>query len=1281
MRNLIPHLIIENYRKEKWQNSFEAVTMFVDIAGFTDMTQSLMENGKEGAEILTEIINRIFTPSIEVIYENEGFISTFAGDAFTTIFPLDKISPQQALDVAVQVQKQFCSWKIQKTKFGNYQLELKIGISLGEVEWQIINATKFSHYFFRGAAIHQAALSEKHCKNGKIVFDENIKKQIETNAKKSRDGYYQIDSIKEPCKQIERKTVSRLELSEESLRQFLPNVIMELETLGEFRYVISCFISFEESDDFATQLEKIMNLTEEYGGYFNKIDYGDKGYVILVLFGAPIAQEKMAIRSCDFALAVERISDFKCRIGLSFGIAFTGFVGSEQRAEYTALGMSVNRAARFMMQAAWQEIYLDEKIVQGNEEFYRFDFINNIKLKGFTEPIPVYKLWKKKTTQLPQFTGEFINREEEKQQMLDMLENGKTKFGGFLYIDGTAGIGKTRFIYEIMKANQKEWQWIFWPCDEILKKSFNSIKHFLIRFFQQSEEKTQDENKVIFENLYDDLFNQIDNQELKEEFSRVQSFLGALINLYWNDSLFEQLDAKSRYENMVNSVQVLIKILAKQKPLIVVLEDVNGIDEDTIQVLQTFTIGCEQLPITFILASRLNDDFSTFILPLPQDLSSRLMLQPLSVENRNKLITSILLQQSQIEKVPENTAQLILEKSEGNPFFIEQTIYYLRESKLLNEKLEVTQQVIDIPADINSLIVSRIDKLKPDLKRITKIASVLGKKFTNKVISLMIKESQIDKYILDGVEENLWYSLSQMDNMFKNGFIRESVYQLILKKELRQLHKLAGESIETLYEGNLKEYYADLAYNFQAAEWWDKAIYYLEKAGDYAKELYELSASLDFYNQLLHVLGKLSLNTEYQHLLMRTKINRIEVMLFQGDTISAENELQEIAPGFIETEYEKDKFYFLKAQTLTLREQHVAMKEFYENNIQEIKTDYFRNYLMIFYLDTLRFLNEQVTFLQHANFFLQTVKKTEDSFFESRLYNLFGMYHLQRAEYPPAMDFFEKNYAIVKEKNNKILMRSALNNIGIVHSRLGHKDEAVEYYKKSLKIAEEIGKKDASCKALSNIATILSVQGKAHEAISYFEKALKTAKTMGNKMQQGIILYGIAEVLSRNGENEKAIDYVTQSKTICQEISDIVGITYANDMLGDIYFTLSDFETALQLYEENIKLQEQLNDKEGIAHTLGNLGNLAKAAKNYEKAIEYYAKQQSMSHTIGDKQGEGNAYFNWAMAEYETNHLENAIDKLQKSLVLFEQCSVKMGIDLCREQLLELEKKLEESKQ
>ena len=149
MINLIPQYIVKNNKEKRLEGHLEAVTMFIDISGFTTMTQSLMKNGDEGAEILTEIINRIFTPSIDIIYQNKGFISTFAGDAFTSIFPNDRVDVDSAIYAAVEIQKIFQQIGIQKTRFGIFELQIKIGLSLGEVEWKIIQTADMNSYYFK----------------------------------------------------------------------------------------------------------------------------------------------------------------------------------------------------------------------------------------------------------------------------------------------------------------------------------------------------------------------------------------------------------------------------------------------------------------------------------------------------------------------------------------------------------------------------------------------------------------------------------------------------------------------------------------------------------------------------------------------------------------------------------------------------------------------------------------------------------------------------------------------------------------------------------------------------------------------------------------------------------------------------------------------------------------------------------------------------------------------------------------------------------------------------
>jgi class 3 adenylate cyclase len=408
MKNLVPEFIFGNFQRKKLHGTLSAVTIFIDISGFTAMTQSLMRNGKEGAEILTDIINTIFTPSIDKIYENNGFISTFAGDAFTSIFPLDKSSADNAILSAIKIQKIFKKIGIQDTKFGTFDLHVKIGISIGEVEWRIITSNKKKSYYFRGKAIDNAAHCESRCKAGEIIIDNSLKKATGFSVKKKSDNFFLVNPF---SKMIHTKIKKQSETGY-NLNQFISKSILTLSSRGEFRSVISCFISFKEKGEFHKGLAKIISLAEDYGGYFNKIDFSDKGGVVLVLFGAPITKEQMEIRACSFTLSVMEIENFICRIGLSYGVAFAGFVGSKKREEYTSLGMSVNLASRFMMKARWKEIFIDSFIFEKVKENFDVSFIDNFKLKGFTQKISTYQLNKKiKLVKRAVFEGKLFGRE------------------------------------------------------------------------------------------------------------------------------------------------------------------------------------------------------------------------------------------------------------------------------------------------------------------------------------------------------------------------------------------------------------------------------------------------------------------------------------------------------------------------------------------------------------------------------------------------------------------------------------------------------------------------------------------------------------------------------------------------------------------------------------------------------------------------------------------------------------------------------------------------------
>jgi len=167
MKNLIPRFIVEKSKENKFSGNFKATTMFIDISGFTAMTQNLMNNGKEGAEILSEIINEIYTPSIKSVYDNNGFITTFAGDAFTSVFPYKDSKPIFAIHAANKIQEIFKKIGKQNTKFGEFDLSIKIGLSYGTVNWGIVKSNKQNSYYFKDKAIDNCAVCGHNAKKVK----------------------------------------------------------------------------------------------------------------------------------------------------------------------------------------------------------------------------------------------------------------------------------------------------------------------------------------------------------------------------------------------------------------------------------------------------------------------------------------------------------------------------------------------------------------------------------------------------------------------------------------------------------------------------------------------------------------------------------------------------------------------------------------------------------------------------------------------------------------------------------------------------------------------------------------------------------------------------------------------------------------------------------------------------------------------------------------------------------------------------------------------------------
>lgn len=1148
MPNLIPHFICDQYKNNIFQGESPAITMFMDISGFTPMTEMLMKEDIEGAEILSYILNNIFRLVIDAVYDSGGYISGFAGDAFTIIF-LDVGHPIKPIYLARKIIEIFKQNKVQKTKFGDFELNVKIGLSYGQVEWGVLGKEEHKTYFYQGDAIEACANSEHKCNKMDIIIDKSLykllNKSFNIKATKSKNGnanYFKLKNIhitkNKPEQENSQNIISETEeLSIEIVSKFIPETVIKhynkdnLYSMGQFRNIVSVFISFRELLNFEELNQFITNIlfnVKEFGGYFNGLDFGDKGNNILVFFGVPISYENNIWRAINFIQSLKIMYGDNIKAGITTGIVYSGFVGCSKRCTFTSIGDIVNLSARFMMRADWGSVWISEKINK-KLKIYDSKYLGNKKIKGKSELIPVYALLEKKQkAKTIIFESEMVGRQYELDKLREYIKPlFDNKFGGLVYVYGEAGIGKSRLVNEFIHFFKDELQILVLQCDSILKKSMNPFVYTLNNYFRQLGLNSEKEKREMFDTIYDEIILHLENivntsneegliektLSIKNELINIKSLLGALLDIHWKGSLYEQLDAKARFDKTIYAIKVFIKALSLFKPLVLFLEDLHWIDDDSQKVFQFTPNNIKDFPIIIIATTRFNDDGSKPSLKINDTiLQNEIIINELKLNSIDKFITDRL-----GEKADDKLINFVYSKTLGNPFYIEEFIRYLKNSNLIkliyDKTLEepiykIINENIEVPTNIKSIIVARIDRLTDEVKRVVFIAAVLGREFELKILyklfentSPKIQQYKFDGLILEGKNENIWYSLSGIKYLFKHALLQETIYEIQLKQRLRNLHKLAGGIIENIHQGE-STYYSDIAYHFEKAGMVDKQKYYFEKAGDYAKDNFKNEEALKIYDKLL----KLTIDKE----------KLIDI-------------------------------YFKKAEIFEV----IAKWE-----------------------QSIKMLNIGIELAIE----IKNVKK------EAELKTKFGRVLERKGDYNKAifilesvMNFIESDQYLLSTDYKRIYA-NCLDNIAIVFYRQSDFNGSLKYHKKSLEIREKIDDKSGIAYCLNGIGVIYYNQGELDKSFDALYKSLKIREEIGGKIEIAICLNNIGLNYYKKDDYEKGLNYQKKSLNIYKEVGarDYCGYNYA--YISYAYAKLKQYKPALNISLLHFKDIEEIGN-------------------------------------------------------------------------------------------------------
>lgn len=840
MSLLIPELIEESYIANKFFTEFSGVSVFIDICGYTNLTNILIQFSKEGIELLSALTNQIFTPIIDFIRDENGVIASFEGDSVLAIFPgvekCKKIQLRENIRKVFDFNYQKLSMLINssslKNKLRNMDINIQVTSGSGIIKSRIITAKELSTYYFYGNAISECLLMHQDLDNKEILETSNLSfLKTENTPVKLND--FSLSKAK--------NSVSSKFISDDVF-------ILPENFKGEIREVISCFIKLVDFPTFKDEdlplldelIAESITIINNYGGYFNRLTYSSKGLFLLALFGAPFYREHSVVRAADCINEVvykgekfARLKNIKLNLsaGISYGKAYCGFVGSQERAEYTALGGNVNLAARMMSRAKNNEIMINERFKEYTIGMYDTEYISRYKIKGFKDLQRVYRLNPKipdsglipkehTTLGKTKFYGRFTELENLKDTLKRfILSKVHYKHGlkFFTKIVGTPGIGKTRLVHESLIEFE---EFRIFNFNDFVKfaQSGKSEKVGFVEFFIRANESSEENFLLLLSQIYEFLtakrFNQsfkkgmndlkVNITEIEEKYNSLSKRFSIFIK-----SVIQILDfvKDENFEISSESVNILIidffKSLSAIIPIIINIDNLQWLNRRTEKVLaETFLIKSSGK--LFLLATERYDltkdsDRFSSIDSFRDDLSSyqRIVLKPIKSSIVKQVIQGYL-KKIHYKSISSENVKQIVRFCNGNPLFIEQILNYLGNNRQNVEFSEIlsdsnlTSDLTDIskvPQGFKNILLSRFDRLNGSQKMILKTASVIGYSFGLESVAdvMSVSVKSLEYQIYDLINFNF---LSKKGHVisFRHDLLRDLVYNMQMNTEVKAIH-------------------------------------------------------------------------------------------------------------------------------------------------------------------------------------------------------------------------------------------------------------------------------------------------------------------------------------------------------------------------------------------------------------------------------------------------------------------------------------------------------------
>jgi class 3 adenylate cyclase/predicted ATPase len=591
-------------------------------------------------------------------------------------------------------------------------------------------------------------------------------------------------------------------------------------------------------------LQLMMDAVHRYDGYVAQA-LGDG---IFALFGAPLAHEDHPQRALYAALRLQeemrRYADtlrtkgyppLLLRVGVNTGeVVVRSIRKDDLHTDYVPVGHATNLAARMEQLAAPGSILVTAQTHRLTEGYFAFKDLGKIQVKGVEVPLTVYEVLGagplRTKLQIAARRGltRFVGRQSEMDQLQRAVAQAKAGHGQIVGVIGEPGLGKSRLFYEFKLTSQAGCLVLeaysvshgkaspYLPVIELLKSYFD-IKA------EDDERKRREKvaGKVVM---------------LNRSLENTLPYLFALLGIDDQQSHLAQMDTQIRRRRTFDALKKLFLCESLNQPLILIFEDLHWIDSETQGFLDVLSESVASARLLLLVNYRpeYRHEWGQ------KTYYTQLRLAPFGKAEAEEFLTSLLGSSTQLDALK----RLILEKTEGSPFFMEEVVQTLAEDGTLSGErghYTRTQHVatLQLPTTVQGVLAARIDRLTSDEKALLQQLAVIGREFPLSLLRQVIAQPEEELYrLLSSLQHKEFLyeqpAFPEVEYIFKHALTQEVAYGTVLHERRKVLHERTAQAIEALYPINSDEHYSDLAHHYSRSDNAAKAVEYLSLAGQQA---------------------------------------------------------------------------------------------------------------------------------------------------------------------------------------------------------------------------------------------------------------------------------------------------------------------------------------------------------------------------------------------------------------------------------------------------------------